>query len=66
VRGHELAEETSVWREPEASDITRLDSMTLADFGTNLDHIQLPQDRPPSEGELQTAVDQFLAALRPT
>ncbi len=65
LRPHQPPEEASVWRAPDASDVERLDSLTLADFGTNLDHIQLPQDREPNEGELQTAVDQFLAALRP-
>ena len=52
------------WRTPDASDIERLDSLTLSDFGTRLDDIQLPQDRPPTDGELQRAVDQFLNALR--
>jgi type IV secretion system protein VirD4 len=65
LRPHEPPEEASVWRAPDASDVERLHSLTLADFGTKLDHIQLPQDRAPNEGELQTAVDQFLAALRP-
>ncbi len=65
TRPRQSPEEASVWRPPDASDVERLDSLTLADFGTKLDHIQLPQDRPPSESELQTAVDQFLAALRP-
>jgi type IV secretion system protein VirD4 len=65
LRPREPPEEASAWRAPDASDVERLDSLTLADFGTNLDHIQLPQDRAPNEGELQAAVDQFLAALRP-
>jgi type IV secretion system protein VirD4 len=65
LRPREPPEVASAWRAPDASDVERLDSLTLADFGTNLDHIQLPQDRAPNEGELQTAVDQFLAALRP-
>ena len=65
LRPRDPPEAATMWRAPDASDMERLDSLTLADFGTNLDHIQLPPDRAPNEGELQTAVDQFLAALRP-
>jgi type IV secretion system protein VirD4 len=46
------------------ADIESLETMTLDDFAADFDSVHLPQDRAPTDTELQIAADEFLAALR--
>lgn len=50
-------------REPTLEDLPRLESLTLADFAGHYEHVTVPEDRAATEGEIQVAVDQFLASL---
>jgi type IV secretion system protein VirD4 len=45
-------------------DVEQLESIVLEDFVANFDSVHLPQDRPPTDAELQMAADEFLATLR--
>lgn len=58
----EAPEEASP-REPTVEDLTRLESLRLADFPGNYEHVTVPEDRVATESEIQAAVDQFLAGL---
>lgn len=51
-------------REIGAEDMQLLDSLTLEDFDLRIDAIPVPEGNPPSEAELQVAVDAFLSELR--
>lgn len=46
------------------ADVENLGSITLDDFVANFDSVHLPQDRSPTDAELQMAADEFLATLR--
>jgi type IV secretion system protein VirD4 len=46
------------------ADIEQLESIVLDDFVANFDSVHLPQDRTPTDAELQIAADEFLATLR--
>lgn len=46
------------------ADLEHLDSIALDDFVANFDSVHLPQDRPPTDTDLQLAADEFLTALR--
>lgn len=50
-------------REPTLDDLPRLESLTLADFAGNYDHITAPEGHTATEGEIQMAVEEFLAGL---
>ena len=50
-------------REPTLEDLPRLGSRTLADFAGHYEHVAVPEDRAATDGEIQLAVDQFLADL---
>jgi type IV secretion system protein VirD4 len=51
-------------REPTAEDIANLDNLQLTDFAANFDAVEIPEGHSPSDAELQTAVNQFINALR--
>jgi type IV secretion system protein VirD4 len=51
------------FREATLEDIEHIDTLTSEDFEHRFDHIHLPEDRPPTPGELQQSVEQFLSAL---
>jgi type IV secretion system protein VirD4 len=51
------------FREATLEDVEQIDSLTSEDFDGRFDHINLPEDRPPTPTELQRAAEQFLAAL---
>jgi type IV secretion system protein VirD4 len=58
----EAGEEASL-REPTLEDLPRLESLTLADFPGNYEHVTVPEDRAATDSEIQAAVEQFLADL---
>jgi type IV secretion system protein VirD4 len=58
----ETREEASP-REPTLSDLPRLNSLTLADFAGNYEHIPVLEDRTATEAEIEQAVEEFLADL---
>ncbi len=45
-------------------DVEQLESIVLEDFVAYFDSVHLPQDRSPTDTELQMAADEFLASLR--
>ena len=51
-------------RDPTAQDLANVDNLQLEDFAANFDAVQFPEGRSPSDPELQTAVNQFIDALR--
>ena len=51
-------------REATAEDLANLDNLQLKDFAANFDAVKFPEGRSPSDPELQTAVNQFIDALR--
>lgn len=57
------AREAARSREPTIEDLPRLESLTLADFEGDYEHVAVPEDRMVTEGEIQAAVEQFLAGL---
>lgn len=57
------AREEAIPREPTIEDLPRLESLTLADFAGSYEHVTVPEDRAATEGEIQAAVEQFLAGL---
>ena len=66
------SEVSPIWLEPmievsarpvEASDVARLDKLDLEDFSVNFDDVVIPQGRALADHEMQSAVDQFLAAF---
>jgi type IV secretion system protein VirD4 len=50
-------------REPTMEDLSRLESLTIADFAGDYEYVSVPEDRTATEGEIQAAVEQFLAGL---
>ena len=50
-------------RPVQASDVARLDELTLEDFSLDFEHIEIPKGRPMTDAEVQQAVDHFLATL---
>lgn len=50
-------------REPTLGDLPRLESLTLADFAGNYEHIPVLEDRTATEAEIEQAVEDFLADL---
>jgi type IV secretion system protein VirD4 len=57
-------QEVAMEREATAEDLANLDNLQLEDFAANFDALQFPQGHSPSDSELQTAVNQFVDALR--
>jgi hypothetical protein len=58
----EAREETSP-REPTLGDLPRLESLTLADFAGNYEHVPALEDRTATAAEIEQAVEEFLADL---
>lgn len=46
-----------------AADVAQLDQMSLENFSLDFDHIVIPKGQPLTDGEIQNAVDSFLATL---
>jgi type IV secretion system protein VirD4 len=51
-------------RDATPEDLANLENLQLEDFAANFDAVQFPEGRSPSDSELQTAVNQFMDALR--
>lgn len=45
------------------ADVAALDTLSLADFSLDFDHIVIPKGRPLTDGEIDSAVDAFLSTL---
>jgi type IV secretion system protein VirD4 len=58
----ETAEKVSM-REPTLDDLPRLETLTLADFAGNYEHVTVLEDHTATESEIEAEVDQFLADL---
>jgi type IV secretion system protein VirD4 len=57
-------EEVMTTRDPTPADLENLDSLQLQDLAASFDAVRTPEGRSPSDAELQTAVNQFIDALR--
>lgn len=57
------AREEASLREPTLDDLPQLESLTLADFAGNYEHVTEPEGRVATDVEIQAAVEDFLAGL---
>jgi type IV secretion system protein VirD4 len=57
------AREEASSREPTLEDLPRLESLTLADFAGNYEHVTMLEDHTATESEIQAEAEQFVADL---
>ena len=62
-RSEREGEEQVSPREPTLEDRPQLQSLTLADFATNYEHVSPLEDRATTRAEIEEAVEEFLAGL---
>jgi type IV secretion system protein VirD4 len=64
VAAEATREDLNSEREATPGDFANLENLQLEEFAASFDAVQIPEGRSPSDAELQTAVNQFIDALR--